>query len=123
MDSYVEAMRRYVAFAGRQRRGAYWAFLGIALLSTVMLTLITGIASPALAETVYGLCVLVHLLPVLAAGCRRLHDSGRSGWWQLVSLIPFIGLPWILILLLWRGDPGDNRFGPAPEVARGPDAA
>jgi uncharacterized membrane protein YhaH (DUF805 family) len=123
MDAYVEAMRRYAAFAGRQGRGAYWVFLGIALLVTVMLTLITGIASPALAENVYGLCVLVHLLPVLAAGCRRLHDSGRSGWWQLVALIPFIGLPWILVLLLWRGDPGDNRFGPGAEAARGAGAA
>ncbi|MEM7379267.1 MAG: DUF805 domain-containing protein, partial [Pseudomonadota bacterium] len=44
---------------------------------------------------------------------RRLHDSGRSGWWQLISLIPLIG--WIaLIYFMVQPSEGDNRFGPAP---------
>jgi uncharacterized membrane protein YhaH (DUF805 family) len=119
MNAYLEAMARYARFAGRERRGGYWAFVGVALLVTALLTLIAGIVSQDLAALVYAACLLVHLLPSLAAACRRLHDSGRSGWWQLVALVPFVGLPWIVILLVWRGDAGANRFGDPPATAVG----
>jgi len=54
------------------------------------------------------------LLPSLAVGARRLHDIGRSGWWQLLSLIPVIG---VLVLIYWYIQPGDpeaNEYGPPP---------
>jgi uncharacterized membrane protein YhaH (DUF805 family) len=67
---------------------------------------------------IYSLAVLV---PTLAVTCRRLHDTDRSGWWQMIWLIPVIG--WI-ILIVWlagRGTTGPNRFGedPVTETPRG----
>jgi uncharacterized membrane protein YhaH (DUF805 family) len=61
----------------------------------------------------YGLFVLFSIIPYLAVGARRLHDRNRTGWWQLISLVPLGGL---LLLYWWalRGDDGPNRFGPPP---------
>ena len=64
----------------------------------------------ALFNPLYSLAVLV---PSIAVGARRLHDTGRSGWWQLIWFIPIIG--WI-ILIIWmasRGESRQNQYGPA----------
>ena len=53
------------------------------------------------------------LLPSIAAGARRLHDTDRSGWWLLIAIIPLIGLVLIYFLVL-EGTKGDNRFGADP---------
>jgi uncharacterized membrane protein YhaH (DUF805 family) len=63
--------------------------------------------------SLYSLAVLV---PSIAVGARRLHDIGRSGWWQLIGLVPILG--WI-VLIVWAataGDSGSNRFGPDPKL-------
>ena len=67
-----------------------------------------------LLNSLYGLAVL---LPSLAVGTRRLHDTGRSGWWQLLFLIPLVGL---IVLLYWfalPGGTGDNQYGDDPKTA------
>lgn len=53
-------------------------------------------------------------VPYIAAVCRRLHDTGRSGWWQLIGLIPVIGTIIWFILLLLGGTKGPNHFGDQP---------
>jgi uncharacterized membrane protein YhaH (DUF805 family) len=54
-------------------------------------------------------------VPSLAAGARRLHDTGRSGWWQLISLIPIVG--WIILLVFMVQDSHpDNQHGPNPKA-------
>ena len=63
------------------------------------------------AETVQGLVTLALLLPLLAVGARRLHDSGKTGWWQLLVLIPLAGWLVLVIFFLVPGDPKKNRFG------------
>ncbi|MFN3568205.1 MAG: DUF805 domain-containing protein [Caldimicrobium sp.] len=55
------------------------------------------------------------LLPYLAVTVRRLHDVGKSGWWILISLVPFIGLIWLLVLLCTDSQPGENKYGPNPK--------
>jgi hypothetical protein len=52
----------------------------------------------------------------LAAVVRRLHDTGRSGWWWLITLIPLVGGIWMLVLLCLDGQTGPNRFGPDPKT-------
>lgn len=64
------------------------------------------------AEILEFIAALVMLVPILAAGARRLHDSGKSGWWQLFVLIPVAGWVVLVIFLLLNGDPKNNRFGP-----------
>ena len=59
--------------------------------------------------------VLASLIPTLAIAFRRLHDTGRSAWWLLISLIPLVGSIVLLVFLLLAGEPGGNRFGPVPQ--------
>uniref|UniRef100_UPI0035A0794E DUF805 domain-containing protein n=1 Tax=Prevotella heparinolytica TaxID=28113 RepID=UPI0035A0794E len=57
----------------------------------------------------------VTAVPAMAVGVRRLHDTGRSGWWMLVSLIPFAGGIWLIVLMCLDGSAGDNRYGSRPD--------
>ena len=66
--------------------------------------------------SIYSLAVL---LPTLAVTCRRLHDTDRSGWWQLIWIIPLIGFILMLIWTTRKGTEGPNRFGPDP-ISEGP---
>jgi uncharacterized membrane protein YhaH (DUF805 family) len=62
--------------------------------------------------TLYSLAVLV---PGIAVGVRRLHDTGRSGWWWLIALIPVIGTIWIIVLFAIPGDQAANQYGADPK--------
>ena len=67
---------------------------------------------------VTALCVLyclAALIPSLAVGVRRLHDSGNSGWMMLVGLIPLVGGIWLLVLFCQDSQPGANRWGANPK--------
>lgn len=65
--------------------------------------------------TTFALYYLAVLVPSLAVSVRRLHDTGRSARWLLISLVPFIGGIWFLILLLLDSVPGANQWGPNPK--------
>ena len=58
-----------------------------------------------------GAVSLALLIPSLAVTVRRLHDIGKGGGWIFISLIPFIGAIWLLILLIMQGELDENRFG------------
>ena len=55
-------------------------------------------------------------MPSLAVLVRRLHDVGKSGWFYLIFLIPFIGVIWLLILYCTEGQKEDNKWGPDPKA-------
>lgn len=57
---------------------------------------------------------LLTFLPSLAVTVRRLHDTGRSGWWILIMLVPLIGFILMIVWLVRRGDSGANQHGPDP---------
>jgi uncharacterized membrane protein YhaH (DUF805 family) len=61
--------------------------------------------------------ILATLVPNLAVGARRLHDTNRSGWWQLIGIIPIVG--WILLIVWYAtdGTPGQNEHGTNPKAA------
>lgn len=63
------------------------------------------------AEILQRLIALGLFIPLLAVGARRLHDTGKTGWWQLFVLIPLAGWLVLLIFFLIEGDKGKNRFG------------
>ena len=63
----------------------------------------------------YVIYFLAILIPSLAVIVRRLHDIGKSGWFYFVSLIPFIGSIWLIILFATEGDKGPNQYGPDPK--------
>jgi Protein of unknown function (DUF805) len=63
---------------------------------------------------IQGILQLALLVPTLAVGARRLHDTGRSGWWQLSGLIPIVG--WIILIVLFVQDSQPaNQYGPNPK--------
>ena len=67
------------------------------------------------AGVLVSLYALVLLLPSLAVGARRLHDTGRSGWWLLIGLVPLIGSIVLIIFFVLDSQPGDNPYGPNPK--------
>lgn len=117
----VEAVRsvlsQYANFSGRARRSEYWWFH----VFTVVVVLLLGgldlaLGADGLVYMVGGVGLTLGLMvPALAVIVRRLHDTGRSGWWYLVAFIPFIGAIVVLIALATDGQPGDNQYGPSPK--------
>lgn len=119
--SFQDAVRicfsKYATFSGRARRTEYWyfvlfGFLGSAI-AGILDTALFGMTAPDEA-LLAGLFSLVTLLPGLSVLVRRLHDTGRSGWWFWIILIPLIGALVLLWFLITRGDEGTNDYGPDP---------
>lgn len=105
-------LNNYANFSGRARRKEYWLFyVGYTILSiiAVIIDLIVGTGDYDLFQSILGLALLV---PSLAVSARRLHDTNRSGWWQLLWFIPIIG--WIILLIWLATDTSSesNRWGP-----------
>tara|TARA_B100000900_G_scaffold93217_1_gene76442 strand:- start:693 stop:1085 length:393 start_codon:yes stop_codon:yes gene_type:complete len=130
MEWYLKVMRdNYTNFSGRARRKEYWMFslvyviilTGCTVLDNVLGTVFMMDAGP-LGEIsmgygwAYTICGLLHFIPALALGVRRLHDLGKSGWFYLILLIPFIGVAWLLIIFCFEGKKEDNKWGPDPKA-------
>ena len=99
----------YANFNGRAARPEFWYFM----LACVIVGFVLGMFNMNMLALLFNLAVL---LPSLAVGARRLHDIGKSGWFQLVGLIPLLG--WIL-LIYWFVQPsgGPNEYGEGPATA------
>ena len=111
------AFRQYAGFSGRARRSEYWFFF----LFNLLLSIVVGIIDVAIGSAVLGyLLTLALLLPGLAVGCRRLHDTGRPGAWLFIALIPLIGVIVLLVFFCQDSQPGDNQYGPSPKYNAGP---
>jgi len=113
MEWYLKVMKQYADFNGRARRKEYWMFVLFNIIASIILSIIDSAIGTYGALT--GLYSLVVLIPSLAVGVRRLHDSGKSGWMLLVAFIPVIGFIWLLILLITEGTPGENQYGANPK--------
>ncbi|MFC4258818.1 DUF805 domain-containing protein [Marinobacter lacisalsi] len=118
MEHFLDGYRRFGDFSGRATREQFWMFFLFYIVVYIVLSIVDAfIGFPALS----GLFALASLIPHLAYGARRLHDTGRSGWWQLIALVPLVGL--VLIFFLVQKSEGDNRFGPAPGHVASPSVA
>jgi len=110
--------KKYAQFSGRAPRKEYWLFVLTFYVLFFLLAFIDGAIGMSVGEINIGLLGSIFgialLLPFLATGVRRLHDTNRSGWWYFIVLIPIIGTIWILILFCLKGTDGENRFGPKP---------
>jgi uncharacterized membrane protein YhaH (DUF805 family) len=62
-----------------------------------------------------GLFLLGFLVPIASVCSRRLHDIGKSGWWQLLNLVPVVGFFVLLFWLVKDSSPGENQYGPNPK--------
>jgi len=119
MNWFLKAVSSYAAFSGRARRSEYWyfylffmVFYVAALVVDVAVGSWSADAGAGLVSTLFS---FVLLLPGLAVTVRRLHDTGRSGWWVLLYFVPIVGLVVMLVFLCTDSQPGDNAYGPNPK--------
>jgi uncharacterized membrane protein YhaH (DUF805 family) len=101
-DAFMTCLKKYAVFTGRASRSEYWWFVLAQMLIVIGVSIVS--------DTLGGLAMLAMLLPMVAAATRRLHDAGRSGWWQLLTLIPLIGSLVVLYWLVQPSEPGTNEF-------------
>ncbi len=107
VDAIQSGLRQYAVFRGRASRPQFWWFMLFCVLAVSLAEAIVG-------EGFSGLVTLALVLPTLAVTARRLHDIGRSGWWQLVVWVPVVG---VFVALYWYVQPSeamDNTWGPVP---------
>ena len=119
MEWYLKVVRdNYANFSGRARRAEFWYFVLFSWIISIVLGVIDGILNangmPGFLGFIYGLAVLI---PNIAVGARRLHDTGRSGWWQLIILVPIIGVIVLLVFFVQEGSFDRNEYGPSPKKA------
>ena len=125
MNYYLQAFRQYADFSGKASRKEFWMFFLFNSITIFVLYLIIGFANlrtynpdaitsdgvsplPVLLLLLY---VLATFIPNLAITVRRLHDAGESGKMILISLIPFVGIIWLLVLLCRDSVAGTSEYG------------
>jgi uncharacterized membrane protein YhaH (DUF805 family) len=108
MEEFKAALRKFSEFSGRATRREYWMFFLVNVVIASVLDLL-GL------RTIGFLYTLFIFVPSLAVGIRRLHDTGKSGKWFLVLLLPILGAIWLLVLLAMPGDMGENQYGEEPQ--------
>jgi len=123
MNWYLDAWKNYVNFQGRARRKAYWMFALFNVIAIVVLGLIEGTLGLS-GQNGYGILTGIYslaiILPGLAVAIRRLHDTGRSGWWILIGLVPLVGPIVLLVFFVQDSQPGSNQYGPNPKESAAP---
>jgi uncharacterized membrane protein YhaH (DUF805 family) len=116
MNWYLDIIKnKYATFSGRARRKEYWMFFLINILIAIALAIVEAILG--LPGILGGLYALALLIPGIAVTVRRLHDTGRTGWWILIALVPVIGFIILLVFMVLDSQPGDNAYGPNPKAA------
>jgi len=104
----------YANFNGRARRSEFWWFWLFVLITQIvvqsLVAVVVGTDSVLYTLLVFVLAVAL-AIPLYAAGSRRMHDTGKSGWLQLLILIPCVGI--IIMIVLWAqaGNPAENQYG------------
>lgn len=118
MEWMILPLKRYAEFGGRSRRMEFWMF--------TLFTILVGIVANALdiallnvgwddTGPIDALTSLALLIPSIAVGVRRLHDTGRSGWWYLLIFAVIIGWIFLLVWYCTDGEPMENEYGPDPK--------
>jgi uncharacterized membrane protein YhaH (DUF805 family) len=110
-EAVQSVLSQYANFNGRARRSEYWFWV----LATVIVSIIAGIIDAIIGvQILQWIVVVATIVPNLAVGARRLHDTDKSGWLQLIGIIPLIG--WIVLIVFYAMDSGpDNKYGPNPK--------
>lgn len=120
MKWYIKVLKNYANFQGRARRKEYWMFTLVNIFIGVIFAalMVSSGQKPGLESPIYTLLLIYQIaiiVPTVAVGVRRLHDTGYSGWWYLLILVPFLGPPALIIFFCLEGVSGENDYGPDPK--------
>ena len=115
-------MHNYANFNGRASRSEYWWFFLFGFLAVIPAMILDGLTGIVLIDAgagisygpFYILTGMGILLPGISVMVRRLHDSGRSGWWYFIGLVPCVGFIILLVFLIQDGQPHPNDYGEVP---------
>jgi uncharacterized membrane protein YhaH (DUF805 family) len=118
MHHFFDALRKYAVFTGRAGRSEFWWFTLVYLILIAMAAFVDVVVGTFDAAIGFGLfsgsLLIATLLPMLGVHVRRLHDTGRSGGWVLLGLVPVVGSFALFVLVLFASQPGTNEYGPHP---------
>jgi uncharacterized membrane protein YhaH (DUF805 family) len=106
MKYYLKVLQNYATFTGRASRSEYWFFVLFNLIFSIIINVIGVSIGMEILGTIYSLVLLV---PSIAVVVRRMHDTGKSGWYCLIPI-------YNLILALTAGDSGENEYGNDPQT-------
>ncbi|MFJ8793211.1 DUF805 domain-containing protein [Streptomyces sp. NPDC102462] len=112
MNWYIEVLKKYAVFGGRARRKEYWMFALVNVVIAIVLAIVDAILGNQILSLIYTLAIL---LPGLGVSVRRLHDTGRTGWWLLIGIIPVVGFIVLLVFTVSEGTRGQNAYGADPK--------
>lgn len=112
-EAVRSVLSQYAGFTGRARRSEYWFFYLATVVAYIVASIIDSIIGTSILVILLALALIV---PSIAVGIRRLHDTDKSGWFILIGLIPIIGA--IVLIVFFVADSGpDNQYGPNPKGA------
>jgi len=100
MQYFLDSLSKYTDFSGRANRTEYWMFIVFYLLIFIGLVVVEGIIDTSFLTLIFSLGLFI---PSISIATRRLHDTNRSGWWQLIVLIPVIGFIVLIVFLAQEG--------------------
>ena len=109
IESIQTCYKKFFDFSGRASKSEYWWFQ----LYNAIIYVLTFVFQGDL-TLLFSILIIVNIIPIWAAAVRRVHDSDKSGWMVLISVIPIIGL-YVIVLLIQDGSKGKNRFGAKPK--------
>lgn len=112
MEYFTRALQKYAEFSGRDTRTEYWMYTLFYIIFYVVASLLDGLLGTYFITLILSLALAI---PSIAIAARRLHDTSRTGWWQLISLIPLIGIIVLIVFLVQDSHP-DNEYGPNPKA-------
>ena len=119
MNWYLKVLKKYAEFDGRARRKEYWFFVLFNVLISMVLAFIDRLMGNVDPETglgiLSGIYALGVMIPGMAVSVRRLHDTGRSGWWLLITFVPVIGALVFFYFMVLDSNPERNEYGESPK--------
>ncbi len=126
MTAVKTCIGKYATFSGRAQRSEFWWFVLFAWLGTIILSMVdstlfgtvvttsNGFSASTNTPIFSGIFSLAILIPSIAVGIRRMHDTDRSGWWMFIVLVPILGFILYIVWQASKGTHGQNRFGNDP---------
>ncbi|WP_435978862.1 DUF805 domain-containing protein [Psychrobacter sp. DM4] len=112
IDWFKKGLKNYVNFSGRARRKEYWYFFLVQMGLIIAAIVLDAIIFSSETGLFYIIVALGLFLPGIAVSIRRLHDTSRSGWWFLISIVPLIGSIILLVFMASETKFETNQWGP-----------